>query len=171
MGKGRWMGLVRGGFELFKLLYWFCLARPVNGSLLQTAFANKMGYLHLVQTNTLNHTLQNIILRKQQVEAQHCSALHIFVHFKLKNQKLFWLYKYMYLGLTNCWLKSTYMEEDDVLVWWKAQRERFSGHGENLWYETCASWIVFFSQDSRQRMFTSRVIWLSLAVPHAHTLR
>ncbi len=41
----------------------------------QTAFANKMGYLHLVQTNTLKHTLLNIILIKQQVEAQHCFAL------------------------------------------------------------------------------------------------
>lgn len=62
----------------------------------QTAFANKMGYLHLVQTNTQNPKLQKIILRKQQVEAQHCSALHIFVHFKLKSQKLYWLYVFRF---------------------------------------------------------------------------
>lgn len=92
--------------------------------------------------------------------------LHVFVNFKASKVPNYT--NCTNSVLTNCCLRT--MEEADVLVWWKAQRERFSANGENsvmrpVRHASC------FSPDSRQQMFTGRVIRLSLAVPHAHTLR
>lgn len=118
------------------------------------------------------HKLLNgkILLIKQQVK------LHIYIHIlhilkTIMNSPNFCVLKsqnfpsIMYSVPTN----STYVEEADILVWWKAQRESFSVHGDNSDMRLVRH-MSCFSQDSRQRMFTSRVIRLSLAVPHAHTL-